>query len=130
MTPKEYLSRYRFLDVAINAKRERCETLRQKAQSAGGSMGGGIRSSQPYDRVSEITNRVVDMEREEIDRLEAEQMEIKSAINAVPDPQLRTLLELKYIHCLTLEEVAKRMRYSYSQICRLHGKALHQIIMI
>ncbi len=129
MTPKKYLSQYRFLDAAINAKKEHCEALRKKAQSAGGNTSNGIRSSQPYDRVGDITNRVVDMEREEIARLEAEQIEIISVINAVPEQQLRTILELKYINCLSFEKIAERMQYNCRHVRRLHKKALARIKM-
>ncbi len=133
MTPKEYLSRYRWLDAEINAKLEQREELRRKAQTVGGDPGSGVRSSQPYDRVGEITARIVDLEREindDIDRLISLQEEIREAINAVPEQRLRTLLEFRYINCLTLEKTAERMNYSYPQICRLHGRALSKIKMI
>ncbi len=133
MTLKEYLSRYRFLDAAINAKLKQCEALRQKAQTAGGNTGSGIHNSQPYDRVGEITARIVDLEQEineDIDRLINIQAEISSAIHTVQELRLRTILEMRYINCMTLEEIAKHMHYSYPQIRRLHEKALRQIKMI
>lgn len=128
MTVKKYLSRYRTLDDSINAKLEQVEELRRKAQTVGG--GGdrtGARSSQPRDRVGEITNRLVDLEREineEIDQSVDLQREIRAAIAAVSEERLRTLLEYKYINGFTLEQIAVAMNYSYPQICRLHGKAL------
>lgn len=127
MTAKEYLSRYRFLNNGINAKLEQAAELRRKAQSVSGGSSDGTHSSQPYDRIGEITAKLVDLEREineEIDAAVDVQREIRAAIAEVPDERLRTLLEYKYINCLTLEEIAVRMNYSYPQICRLHGRAL------
>ena len=43
------------------------------------------------------------------------------------DKRLRTLLELRYINCMTFEQIAVAMSYSYKQVCRLHGKALLEI---
>ena len=132
MTAKEYLSRYRWQNDRINAKLEQVAELRRKAQTvashgSGDSASGGTAL---YDRVGEITARIVDMEHEiddDIDRCIDIQREVLSAISSVPDERLRHLLELKYINCATLEEIAVRMDYSYKQICRLHGQALLQV---
>lgn len=130
MTTKEYLSRYRWQNDRINAKLEQVAELRRKVQTVCSGSSDGSHSSTPYDRIGEITARIVDLEREineDIDRSIDVQRGILSAISTVPDERLRHLLELRYINCLTLEEIARRMDYSYKQICRLHGKALLQI---
>ncbi len=133
MTAKEYLSRYRWQNDRINAKLEQAAELRRKAQTVSGGSSGGTHSTQPYDRIGEITAKLVDLEREineDIDRSVDVQREILAAISTVGDERLRTLLELKYINCLTLEEIAVRMGYCYMQICRLHGKALSAVKML
>lgn len=130
MTTKEYLSRYRWQNDSINAKLEQVAELRRKAQTVCCGISDGTHSPTPRDRIGEITARIVDLEREineDIDRSIDVQREIRAAIATVPDERLRPLLELRYINCLTLEEIARRMDYSYKQICRLHGKALLQI---
>lgn len=132
MTAKEYLSQYKDLNDSINAKLEQVAELRRKVQTvcSGSSDGSGTHSSTPYDRIGEITAQIVDLEREineDIDRSIDVQRGILTAISTVPDERLRHLLELRYINFLTLEEIARRMDYSYKQICRLHGKALLQI---
>lgn len=127
MTAKEYLSQYRYLNDSINAKLAQVEELRRKAQSVGGGNSNGVHNPMPYDRIGEITAKIVDLEAEinsEIDRLVDMQREIKSSITTVSEERLRALLEYRYINCMTLEEIAVKMNYSYKQICRLHGKAL------
>lgn len=133
MTPKEYLSQYKDLNDSINAKLEQVAELRRKAQTVCSGSSGGTHGYTPYDRIGEITARIVDMEREineDIDRSIDLQRGIRTAIAAVPEARLRTLLEYKYINGLTLDETAVRMAYSYPQICRLHGRALQSVKMI
>lgn len=133
MTTKEYLSQYKDLNDSINAKLEQVEELRRKAQTVSSGSSDGTHSSTPYDRIGEITARIVDLEREineDIDRSIDLQRDIRAAIATVPEVRLRTLLEYKYINLLTLDETAVRMNYSYPQICRLHGRALQHVKMI
>ncbi len=133
MTAKEYLSQYKDLNDSINAKLEQVAELRRKAQTVCSGSSNGSHTSAPYDRIGELTAKIVDMERainEDIDRSIDLQREIRTAIAAVPEARLRTLLEYKYINLLTLDETAVRMNYSYPQICRLHGKALTAVKMI
>ena len=130
MTAKEYLSRYRWQNDRINAKLEQVAELRRKAQTVSSGSSDGSHSSTPYDRIGEITARIVELEREineDIDRSIDVQREIRAAIARVTDERLQSLLEYKYINGYTLEEIAVRMDYSYPQICRLHGRALQSV---
>ena len=86
MTAKEYLSRYRFLNDGINAKLMQVGELRRKAQTVSSGSSGGAHSSQPYDRIGEITAKIVDLEREineEIDRLVEIQRELQQKLGEV-----------------------------------------------
>lgn len=133
MTAKEYLSKYKDLNDSIIAKLEQVEELRRKTRTVSSGSSDGTHSSAPYDRIGEITARIVDLEREineDIDRSIDLQRGIRAAIATVPEVRLRTLLEYKYINLLTLDETAVRMDYSYPQICRLHGRALQAVKMI
>lgn len=130
MTTKEYLSRYRWQNDRINAKLEQVAELRRKARTVSSGSSDGTHGSAPYDRVGELTLKIVALE----DRINAEinksvdlQNEIMATIARVPDERLQSLLEYKYINGYTLEEIAVRMNYSYPQICRLHGRALQSV---
>ena len=97
--------------------------------AANGGNGAGAHSGAPYDRIGELTAKIVDREREinrDIDALVELQREISGNIALVSDDKLRLLLELRYINCLTFERIACEMNYSYMQVCRLHGKALKE----
>mgnify|MGYP003272213591 FL=1 len=55
--------------------------------------------------------------------------EIEATIRTVPEERLRTLLRFRHINGWTLERIAGEMNYSYMQICRLHGKALSEMML-
>ncbi len=53
--------------------------------------------------------------------------EIEKLLGEVRNSNYRLLLELRYLHGLTWEQIAERMRYSRRHIIRLHGSALLQM---
>ena len=67
-----------------------------------------------------------DRYRAKLDELAAEQLAIEEAINSL-DPTARQLLRYRYIECLTWEEVCVRMKYSWRQTHRLHGRAIAEL---
>ncbi len=63
----------------------------------------------------------------ESDRMQKTMESISGMIAALPDAQLRRMMQLRYIGGHTWEEIAVLMNYSYRNVCYLHGKALSQI---
>lgn len=127
MTAKEYLTRYRWITKSIEAKRERVDKLREQAQAVCGGNSTGTHSSQPYDRVGEITAKIIDLEREineEISRAIDVQREICAVISDIPDEFGRVLFEMHYLNCLSLEQVADKLGKSIRQTIRIHKKYL------
>lgn len=127
MTAKDYLARYRWITKSIEAKRAQTEKLREQTRTVGGVNSTGTHSSQPYDRVGEITAKIVDLEREineEIARGIDVQREIRAVIADIPDERGRVLFELYYLNCLSLEQAAEKLNLSLRQTLRLHKKYL------
>lgn len=52
-----------------------------------------------------------------------EKIALRQAINALPERE-RTVIQLRYFHCLTQQRVAKVMRVSQVQVSRIEKKAL------
>ncbi len=126
MTAKEYLEQYKKLDARIDAKTAQVDRLRGMLRYASGSS-GGVRSTQPADKIGELTARIVDLEREinsEIDELFELRREIKSRIAALPDPIHRDILEMRYINCWTVVKVAMKRRCSVETIYNNQREAL------
>lgn len=128
MTPKEYLRQYKHLDSLIDDKLSELSELRIKAEGLGRNYDGmAVRSGGDGDKLSGIVAKIIDIEKDvdnEIGALCELKREIKSVIAAVPNSEMRVLLEKRYINGYTLEKCAVEMNYSYRQILRLHGHAL------
>lgn len=131
MTVKEYLKQYRTLDGKINAKLQHLEELKAKALYISPSTeNAGSWNSLPRSRVEEITDNIMQLQKEindKIDRLVNLERKIRRAIDKLADDKMREVLEYHYINGMTLEQTAVKMNYSYRQICRIHGEALAEI---
>ncbi len=126
MTVKEYLEQYRKLDASIDAKTAQVAKLRSRLRYASGST-GGVRSTQPADKIGELTARIVDLENEtnsEIDKLIDLRREIKSRISALPDAVHRDILEMRYISCWTVVKIAVKRGCSVETVYKLQREAL------
>ena len=80
----------------------------------------------------DIYIKLVDLSREidaSIDRYVDKRKEVERSIGAVPDATLQTLLRYRYLNGMTFEKIAVEMNYCYMQICRLHGKALDELVI-
>ena len=64
MTPKEYLSQYRLIDVRVKAKLEQVERLREIATKVSPSQSDGGHSGGTSDRVGIIVAKICDAEAE------------------------------------------------------------------
>ncbi len=128
-TAKEYLSRARTLDSEINCKLEQIAQLEAQmtrcAQVLSDMPGGGPRDW------TDIVAKALDLKQQldgDIDRLIDVKREIRAAIAAVENPTYRQLLEMRYLCGWSWQRVADEMHYSREAVCRIHKKALYDII--
>ena len=131
MTAKEYLGQAYRLDQRINSKLEQVLSLRELTTKATATMsdmpGGGSRN---VYKMQDIIVKIVDLENEinaDIDKLVDLKREMVTVIKAVTDPELQTLLELRYLCFKTWEQIAVDMQYSTRNIYKLHDTAIGAI---
>ena len=131
MTAKEYLGQAYRLDQRINSKLEQVLSLRELTTKATATMsdmpGGGSRN---VYKMQDIIGKIVDLESEinaDIDKLVDLKREMVTVIKAVTDPELQTLLELRYLCFKTWEQIAVDMQYSTRNIYKLHDTAISAI---
>ena len=131
MTAKEYLGQAYRLDQRINSKLEQVLSLRELTTKATATMsdmpGGGSRN---VYKMQDIIGKIVDLENEinaDIDKLVDLKREMVTVIKAVTDPELQTLLELRYLCFKTWEQIAVDMQYSTRNIYKLHDCALAKV---
>ena len=133
MTAKEYLGQAYRLDQRINAKLEQVMSLRDLATKATSTLSDVAPSgTRNVHRMEDIIVKIVDLENEinhDIDNLMDLKREMVSVIKAVADPELQTLLELRYLCFKSWEQIAVEMEYSIQHIFRLHDKSIKEIVL-
>lgn len=130
MRTKDYLLQIKSLDRKINNRLREAEELKQRALSLSSVRYDKdiVQGGKPKD-VSDMVARWVDMENEitaDIDRLVDLKHKIVGEINQLHDARHIELLMLRYVKCMTFEEIAVEMKYSFRQIIRIHGSALQE----
>lgn len=128
MEAKEYLKSIKKADAIINEKLKECDqlrgmrykitqTLKPVMVSGGGSHGG----------FTDASDRVIDLEREidkEVDRFVDLKREAGALLAQLENPKHYKVLHRYYIQFDSLEQIAVDMKYTYRNVCYLHGRAL------
>ena len=131
MTVKEYLQQGYRIDQRINSKIAQVTGLHELATKATATLSDMPGNATPNThRMEDIIVKMIDLENEinaDIDRLVDLKAEMVSVIKNVRNPELQTLLELRYLCFKTWEQIAVELGYSIESIYRLHREALKNI---
>ncbi len=131
MTAKEYLNQAYWADRRINSKLEQLASLREMATKTTSIMNDDVVSrSRNMHSMEDIVDKMVDMQAEinnSIDQLTDLKKEIMQVIKAVKNPELQTLLELRYLCYKNWPDIAFEMHCSESNIYRIHSRALQAV---
>ena len=131
MTVKEYLSQAFRLDQRINAKVEQLSSLNELATKCTAVLSGMPGNSTPgKSTMADTVIKIVELQKDinnDIDKLVDLKKEIMQLIKAVDDPDLQTLLELRYLCFKTWEEIAVEMHYSNKWVRIKHANALSAV---
>jgi DNA-directed RNA polymerase specialized sigma subunit len=131
MTAKEYLNQAYWLDRRINSKLEQLSALRDMATKTTSIMSDDVVSrTRNVHSMQDVIAKIIDMQAEvnaDIDRLVDLKRDIMQVVKAVDNPELQTLLELRYLCFKSWEYVAEQMGYNVRHIYRLHDEAVEQI---
>ena len=127
MTPKQYLSRALKLDREINRKIDRLGDLYAactKSTSLLTLTPGGGHDNRAFEARMEKFILLRDEINADIDRLVDLKTEIREVIDAVPDTDLRLILEERYLNWKPWEQIAVSLGYNLRYIHKLHRQAL------
>ena len=101
MTAKEYLLQAKFLDMRINSKIQQVEALNDLATSASSVLTGMPRNpNKATSKMADAVAKIVDLQAEinhDIDELVDLKRSISLTIKSVPNPELQTPLEKRYL---------------------------------
>lgn len=125
MDTRQWLGRARTIDreitALLRAKNEARDRLLRVTPTYGAD-GAQSNTKDPhkYDRLIEL-ERMID---DKIDDLIAVKEEITEAIQSVADGRQRTVLLDYYVRCISLEQTAVEMNYSYANVKKLRARAI------
>ncbi len=126
MTAKELLNRIREIRRAINYRQMKIEGLNERAMRTTSSLSGMPRRGGDPSAMATAVCEKIDLEREVAD-LQAEQKELIKKIDELGSDALSTLLYLRYVRCLSWEEIMAKMGYCKAHIFRMHKEAIDQL---
>ncbi len=131
MTPKEYLSQARWLDMRINSKLQQIESLHSLATKASSTLSNAPHSgARNIRRMEDIILKIVALENEingDIDQLVDLKRDITESIHAVESVEHQSLLEKRYLCLMTWEQIAAETGCSVRNIHLMHGEALRKV---
>ena len=134
MNAKEYLSQVYRLDQRINAKLEQILQLRSLAERRTVAYGGEcVSRTRNVHSMEDTVAKIIEAEKlldAEIDGLISLKAEIQSAIDSLPDPDCRVLLEMRYLAMQRWMDIAAEMGISRCYADRLHNKALDMMEVV
>lgn len=124
MNVKSWLNRAKNIDREIDHLVEQREAERERILSITQKLTGDVvQSSKDPHKFDRLAEYDIEIDRQ-IDELLKVKTEINRAILQVEDGRLREILRARYLENKSFEEISVRIRYSYKQTCRLHGRAL------
>ena len=131
MTPKEYLNQAYWLDRRINSKLEQLSALQAMATKTTSIMSNNVVSrTRNVHSMEDVIAKIVDMQAEingDIDRLVDLKRDIMQVVKAVENPELQTLLELRYLCFKNWPDIAYEMHCSESNVYKVHSRALQAV---
>lgn len=133
MTAQEYFNQAYRLDQRINSKIEQLRTLNKLALKATATYTGMPHSpNKGSQTMANTVDRIIDLQNEinrDIDELVDLKAEIREVIDAVPDTDLRLILEERYLNWKSWEQIAVTLGYNLRYLHRLHRQALDACVI-
>lgn len=127
---KAILLEYRAIERRINRLID--EKAAWNATATTSSFSDMPRSGGGSDKIQTTVEKIIEIEEKldhEIDALVDLRNRIETAVEKLEDGRLRDVMRYRYIDGMKWEQIAVEMHYSYMQVCRLHGKALLEIML-
>lgn len=129
---KRYLMQYRKLELQIDRELEELERWKSKATKVTPTYTDTPKGNSSGDRLQTTVEKIIELSAQinrDIDHLVDTRCAIWEAIQNIQDESYKTLLSYRYIDGMTWEQIATKMYYDRSHVCRLHGQALNAIIL-
>lgn len=127
---KDELQKIIYLDDRMNSKLRQLKELKLTRENVKGIDYSKEKvQSNPINMLEATVIKMIETEEEineSIDKLVDLKNHAREKINQVEGVN-GTVLEMRYLECMSFEEIAYRLNYSIQHIHRLHGQALVEI---
>ena len=124
---KQWLWRARGIDREIESLMKTREKEYARLTSITSQLSGmtvsGTKDPHKYDNLAELEDTIT----RRISELEKTKAEILEEINRLDDQRYRLILKYYYVDCMTLEQIAVEMNYSFSHVNRIKYEAIKSI---
>ncbi len=128
---KAYLRRIELLDAHINNKLNDLATLRTMVTKITATITPvAVAGSGNQDKLGDAVAKIVDLQNEinqKIDKFVDAKIEVSAVLEKLQEPDHVKVLHKRYIEYKPWEMIACEMRYSYRNVCYIHGKALQAV---
>lgn len=129
---KRYLMKYKRLSLEIDREIDELAHWEAVATKVTPTYSDLPKGTSTEDRLQTTAEKIIELSAQisrDIARLVNIRETIEDAIRNVQNENHRVLLQYRYIDGLTWEQIADQMHYDRSHVCRLHGKALEEIVI-
>lgn len=127
MSARQWLGRARGInreiDALLKAKQETRDQMLRITQNYRSDGAQSTKDPHKYDRLVELEN-LID---QKVDELLTVKQEITDAIDNLSDGRQRTVLLDYYVRCISLEQTAYEMHYSYANVKKLRARAIDRL---
>ena len=127
---KEYLEQAHSMDLQIKSKIAQLKSIQSLSQKVTQVLTDMPKAQMLSSSLEESVAKVVDLEKEiqeSITRLGTLRNEIEQRVALVKPPEVRSVLELRYLAFMDWEEVASSMNYTKRWVLKLHSHGLEQV---
>ena len=127
---KQELKNYLRLTVELKRLEEKMETLRNKIEKPKSAVFTDTAKGGEKKDFTDMLDDLIELQEYYSERAKpiiAEQIRIENAIAQLADPIERAIMGYKYIDGFTWEEICVKIKYSWVQTHKYHGRALQNI---
>lgn len=128
---KAYLRRIELLDAHINNKLNDLAALRSMVTKITATITPvAVSGSGNQDKLGDAIAKIVDLQDEinqKIDKFVDAKKEVSAVFEKLQEPDHVKVLHKRYIEFKPWEQIACEMKYSYRNVCYIHGKALQAV---
>ena len=127
---KEYLEQAHSMDLQIKSKIAQLKSIQSLSQKVTQVLTDMPKAQMLSSSLEESVAKVVDLEKEiqeSITRLGTLRNESEQRVALVKPPEVRSVLELRYLAFMDWEEVASSMNYTKRWVLKLHSQGLEQV---